>query len=56
MPTPLPRLVVGIEEETRQRLRLLAAAHRRTISGEVTTALEYWIKMHAADACNTTEG
>lgn len=55
MPTPLPRLVVGIEEDTRQKLRLLAAAHRRTISGEVITALESWIASHAADTSNTEE-
>ena len=56
MPTPLPRLVVGIEEDTRQKLRWLAAAHRRTISGEVTTALESWIAMHADGISSKEDG
>lgn len=47
MPTPLPRLVVGIPEDTRQRLRALAAAHHRNISGEVIAALESWIEKHS---------
>lgn len=46
MPTPLPRLVVGIPEDTRQQLRALAAAHHRNISGEVIAALESWIEKH----------
>ena len=47
MPTPLPRLVVGIPEDTRQQLRALAAAHHRNISGEVIAALESWIEKHS---------
>jgi len=55
MPTPLPRLVVGIEEKTRQKLRILAAAHHRSISGEVTIALEAWLEKHLAEISNTQE-
>lgn len=50
MPTPLPRLVVGIPEDTRQQLRALAATHHRSISGEVIAALEYWIAANATTA------
>jgi plasmid stability protein len=57
MPTPLPRLVVGIPEDTRQQLRALAAAHHRNISGEVIAALESWIAMHSqADRAATAAG
>lgn len=50
MPTPLPRLVVGIPEDTRQQLRALAAAHHRSISGEVIAALEHWFATNATAA------
>lgn len=50
MPTPLPRLVVGIPEDTRQQLRALAATHHRSISGEVIAALEHWFATNAVAA------
>lgn len=56
MPTPLPRLVVGIEEETRRKLRILAAAHHRSISGEVTVALEAWLEKHLEAIPQEIEG
>lgn len=56
MPTPLPRLVVGIPEDTRQQLRALAAAHHRNISGEVIAALEFWIERHSDRAISQQIG
>lgn len=46
MPSPLPRLAVGIASETQQKLRSLAILHHRTVSGEVAAALEFWIAAH----------
>jgi len=49
MPSPQPRLVVGIAEKTQQRLRQLAQIHHRSTSGEVAAALDLWIEKHAKE-------
>lgn len=41
------QLSAYVRPETRQRLKLVACAHGRSLSREVETALESWIETHA---------